>query len=280
MHSYQTLGAALQNITERLNKSSETPHLDAELLLSKAILQTREYILIHPEKELTLAQITELEKFTQRRVAGEPIAYILGHKEFWSLDLEVNKDVLIPRPETEHLIEWALEHLPKKESLFVADLGVGSGAIAIALAKEFPQWHIHGTENNQRALAMAKRNTEHHHITNLDFFLGHWCQPLPRKDYAAILSNPPYIADHDPHLLNLKFEPQSALNGGKEGLAAFQEIIPEAKNYLRPNGYLILEHGYDQRDKVIHLMSQSGFKNIQDHKDLAGQPRFVTGCMI
>ena len=277
MISKLTIGEALSQITEELTGISDTPHLDAELLLMNSLNQSKAHLLAYPENQLTAQQMNNIAENLKRRKQGEPMAYILGHKEFWSLDFEVTPDVLIPRPETEHLVEWTLNHLPEKEKIYVADLGVGSGAIAVALAYERPGWEIHATETSPAALKIARINAEKYQLSNIQFYSGHWCEPLPRRDYSAILSNPPYIDENDPHLETLKFEPREALNGGKEGIESISEIVPQAWDFLAENGYLIIEHGYDQKDKVIALMENVGYKNVEDHQDLAGKPRFVIG---
>lgn len=270
-----TFENALNFATEKLKNYSPTPHLDAELLLMHCINNTREYIFTYPEKLLNQQETNQLENLIERRKSGEPIAYIIGYKEFWSLNLEVTPDVLIPRPETEHLIEWALIQLPEKK-LSIADLGVGSGAIAIALADERPDWEIDATDINEKAIALAKRNAKRYQLENIHFYLGSWCEPLPKKNYNAIFSNPPYIDHYDTHLAKLKFEPRYALDGGKNGLDAIKIIIPQAKNYLAPEGYLVIEHGYDQQEKIMKLFEEAGYKDIEDHVDLAGLPRFTT----
>lgn len=267
---------AILSTTEQLKKYSDTSHLDAELLVMEVTQQTREHLIAYPETALTSHQQKELEKLTQRRIRGEPIAYILGHKEFWSLDLKVTPDTLIPRPETEHLVEWALNNLPAEKNICVADLGAGSGAIAIALAHERSHWTIDATEKYPEALSIAKHNAQRLQLSNINFYSGSWCKALPHHDYTAILCNPPYVTHGDPHLENLKYEPRHALDGGKEGLDSIKIIIRQAKNYLEHKGYLILEHGYDQAKKIKKLLHENGYQNIQDHRDLAGQPRFAT----
>lgn len=277
MSSSRSIQEDLLKITEMLKNHSETPRLDAELLMTVCTNESREYLLTHAEEKLTLAQEKKLNTLVQRRIKGEPIAYILGHKEFWSLNLFVNKDVLIPRPETEHLIEWALENLPANEPLLIADLGVGSGAIALTLASERPHWKIHATDSSIRSLFLARRNAIAHQLFNIRYHWGDWCNALHTHHYNAIFSNPPYIPSNDPHLEQLKFEPRGALDGGQDGLDAIRIIISQAQNYLIPGGALIIEHGYDQEKEIITLMQQAGYENVQDHKDIAGLPRYVTG---
>lgn len=264
-------------VTDELKCYSATPRLDAELLITAVIDQPRTQLFAHPERELTAAEEKKLTKCVKRRVAGEPVAYILGHKEFWSLDLQVTPDVLIPRPETEMLVEWTLDNLPAQERLRIADLGTGCGAIAIALAYERPAWTIDAIDNSKKALNVAKRNADWHRTSNVNFYCGEWCQALPAKKYRAILGNPPYIASADAHLQNLSYEPQAALNGGGDGLQAIEIIIKEAQHYLLPQGWLVLEHGYDQSEQIVALMKKNNYRDVKDHPDLAHRPRMAVG---
>lgn len=213
----------------------------------------------------------------ERRLMGEPIAYIIGEKEFWSLHLRVTPDVLIPRPETEMLVEHALNLLPKNEKIWIADLGTGSGAIALALAWARPHWQIDATDNSPTALKAAKINTRHYKIKNIDFYFGEWCKALPQAGYHAILGNPPYIPEGAKHLQQLKYEPRESLTGGPDGLSAIKVIIKEAQTYLRTGGWLLLEHGFDQYEKIRVLMKNAGYQEVKDYKDLAGLPRMVVG---
>ena len=271
------LSTILATLSRQLVSHSETPQLDAELLLAKITQQTRTQLFAHPEKILSPEEQQELSQVVKRRMTGEPMAYILGHQEFWSLDMKVTSAVLIPRPETEMLVDWALKHLPNHKKQHIADLGTGSGAIAIALAHECPRWMIAATENSEKALVIAKENAARHAVKNVTFYLGHWCDALPRRDYHAILGNPPYIAEKDSHLPHLSFEPQSALVSGKEGLDAIKKIIVTAKDYLCVGGYVVLEHGYDQSEKIFHLMKENNYRDIKDYTDLAGLPRMIVG---
>jgi release factor glutamine methyltransferase len=204
------------------------------------------------------------------------MAYILEQKEFWSLELTVSKDTLIPRPETEHLIEWVLDNLPH-DDMTIADLGTGSGAIAIALAHERPTWTIHATDSSLAALAIAIKNSQQHKLSNIEFYNGHWCEALPHQQYAAIISNPPYIAEDDHHLGKLTFEPYTALVAKDNGFADFKIIINQAKNYLRSQGILVLERGYDQASMLTQLLNQAGFQEVNSYCDLAKKIRFIIG---
>lgn len=265
---------AISYYTESLREVSDTAHLDAECLVTQVTGLSRAELFTHPEHTLTQEQQEALKHCVHRRLQGEPIAYITGHKEFWDLELKVTPEVLIPRPETECLVEWILEHYTAEHRLAIADLGVGSGAIALALAHERPHWTIDATDYSKDALHIAKENAKTHHINNVHFFEGTWCEALPKQDYDIIVSNPPYIASNDPHLKKLSFEPIAALAAGKEGLDAIRILILQAKAYLNDRGILIFEHGYNQRDAVLALLNKAGYSNAKDHVDLSGQPRF------
>jgi len=272
----------LKEIQAQLNPVSDTPKLDAELLLMHSLQKSRTYLYTYSKTILTDKQSSILERILHRRLQGEPIAYILGYKEFWSLPIEITHDTLIPRPETEHLVEWALHHLSKKEKLDVADLGTGSGAIALALAKERPNWKITATEKSIKAIIVAQHNAKQKKKKNIGFYLNqgdHWCDGLPHSHYAAIISNPPYIAENDKILADfvLQYEPHSALIAKQQGLAELIKIIIEATHYLLPGGWLILEHGYNQANSVQDLMQHENYQAIQTHRDLAGHQRFTVG---
>lgn len=271
-----TIQDAITTCTNAFKTVSDTAHLDAEVLVAHAASAPPTRLFSHPEAELTQEQEQNLRQLTKRRLQGEPIAYIIEHKEFWELELKVTPDVLIPRPETECLVEWIVEHHPKGSTLKVADLGVGSGAIALALAKEHPQWTIHATDYSHEALLIARENANNHNLHNVHFFHGEWCEPLPKKDYDIIVSNPPYIDSHDKHLNHLSFEPKSALDGGKSGLDDIKIIIHQAKNYLKKSGLLIFEHGFDQRETILTFLNETRYNDAEDHNDLAGLPRFAT----
>lgn len=271
-----TLAVAMQEITKCLTTFSDTARLDAELLLSHALNRPRSYIYAYPNEHLSQDTHQHLCAVIMRRAKGEPIAYILGEQEFWSLTLNVSTDTLIPRPETEHLIEWALENLPT-DNLSIADLGTGSGAIAIALAHERPQWQLHATDTSAAALTIANNNAKHYNLPNIKFYLGSWYDALPDTQYDAIISNPPYIAENDIHLDNLTFEPRTALSAKDNGLADLKIIIRQAQQHLLPGGALVLEHGFEQASDVGDLLEQASFTRITTYCDLARQPRFTVG---
>ncbi len=263
-------------IAEQIKKISDTPRLDAELLVAEVLGQSRSWLITHGDQVLSSEQETQLQKMLARRLEGEPMAYILGHKEFWSLELKVNPHVLVPRPETEHLVEWVLDQFTADQPLHLADLGTGSGAIALAIASERSQWQVDATDFSVEALKLAKLNAAAHHLKNVDFYQGVWCQALPQKNYDVILSNPPYIAEDDSHLEDLKFEPRGVIVAGKDGLSEIRQIIQQAPEYLAPNGYLVLEHGFNQATEIMSLLKNQGFTDIQSHNDLANLPRFIT----
>lgn len=275
-----TLCDAVRQITQQLTPISTTPRLDAELLTAAIFRRSRSWLFANFQQPLAEEHSNLLKDLTQRRAMGEPMAYILGHQEFWGLKIAVTKDVLIPRPETEHIIEWVLTRYPPTVPLSVADLGTGSGAIALALASERALWEIHATDDSVPALTVAKQNAQALRTENIHFHLGHWCAPLPLRKYDLMISNPPYIAENDPHLTHLPYEPQRALRSGADGLDAIREIIALAPDYLASMGYLILEHGYDQAHPVTQILRQRGFTDIQTHHDLAGHPRFATARFI
>jgi len=266
-------------LTQKLATVSDTPRLESELLIANVLQTTRTWLFTYPEQALTATQQQQLWNDLERRLRGEPMAYILGYQEFWGLKLKVDANVLIPRPETEHLIEWILAHC-EHSPLRVADLGTGSGAIAIALASERPEWSIDATDHSPTALAIAQQNAANHQVKNVHFYLGNWCDALPPKQYDLIVSNPPYIADQDPHLSALIYEPRSALSAGVDGLNAIRTIIEQAPDFLAENGYLILEHGYDQAAMVTKLLQHQHFTDIQIHTDLAHHPRFATARKV
>ena len=249
--------------------------IDIELLLAVVLNQSRSFLYAHPEYELSLVQKENFDLLYERRISGEPIAYILGKKEFWSFELTVNQNVLIPRPETETLVEVALNKLGR-EPAAVADLGTGSGAIAIALAHECPNWAVVATDISEAALKLARHNVMQLQLKNIEFYCGDWGGALPRKKFDLIISNPPYIAQNDPHLQqgDVRFEPKIALEAG-DGLSELQKIIIQAKEYLKIGGLLMLEHGYDQSEKVQNLLHQNKYQNIMPYKDLADIYRIV-----
>ena len=274
-----TLRDLLAAAAQRLAKISETPRLDAELLLAAALERPRSYLHAWPERVPEPDRVARFFAWLDRRQAGEPIAYLLGRREFWSLELEVTPDTLIPRPETELLVELALERLPADRTCALADLGTGSGAIALALAVERPRARIVATDLGPAALTVARRNARRLNIGNVEFREGDWCAPLAGERFDLLVSNPPYIAATDPHWRqgDLRFEPAAALVAGEDGLDALRSIVAQAPACLRTGGWLLLEHGYDQGEAVPNLLRQRGFVDVSDHRDAANLSRASAG---
>lgn len=257
---------------------SPTPRLDAELLLADALGKPRSYLRTWPERELDGEQLVRFQASLQRRRQGEPVAYILGHQGFWSLDLEVAPHTLIPRPDTELLVESALELLPATP-LSVLDLGTGTGAIALALASERPAWQVTGVDRVEEAVALAERNRQRLQLGNARFLHSHWFSALSGQRYGLILSNPPYIRVDDQHLDqgDVRFEPSSALVAGRDGLDDIRAIIQSAPAHLLPGGWLLLEHGFDQAEAVRELLVTGGFVEVHSRRDLGGHERISLG---
>jgi release factor glutamine methyltransferase len=272
-----TLATALDAATRQLQGLSDSARTDASLLLCQVLDCPRSFLLSHPETPLTPGQQQAFDALVARRAQGEPVAYLTGVKEFWSLELTVTPAVLIPRPETETLVEAALERMPPDKPLRVADLGTGSGAVALALARERPQAHVVGTDLSDAALAVARRNERQHAIPNVVFVDGDWYAALAGQYFDLIVSNPPYVAAGDPHLAALRFEPQSALIAGADGLDALRTIIHGAPEHLQLGGWLLVEHGADQSEAVRALFAASGFTAVETLPDLAGLPRVSLG---
>ncbi len=274
-----TLRDLLADAAQQLIPVSDTPRLDAEILLAAALDQPRSYLFTWPERLPEPEQAARFAVWLQRRLTGEPPAYLLGRREFWSLELDVTPDTLIPRPETELLVELTLQHLPADRPVAVADLGTGSGAIALALAVERPQARIVATDCSAAALAVARRNAQRLEIGNLEFRQGDWHQPLAEDRFDLIVSNPPYIAAGDScwRQGTLQFEPSTALAAGADGLDALRIIIAQAPVYLKPKGWLFLEHGHDQGEIVLFLLREKGFIAVSDHQDIAGISRVCAG---
>lgn len=256
---------------------------ERELLWCAALGISRSTLRAHPEYIHDEATKFKVGSWIERRKKGEPIAYILGEKEFWSLPLKVNPHVLIPRPETELLVQTVLEKFSSVSHKCILDLGTGSGAIALALAHERPDWCIVATDQSSDALDVARANAENLNIKNVDFYEGNWYLALPNLErkisFDVIVSNPPYIAWNDAHLKegDCRFEPIEALQSGLEGLDDLRLIISNAVNYLTPKGWLLVEHGYDQGPRVFKLFQEHGFENIAQLKDLALHERVVVG---
>jgi len=235
-----------------------------------------------PERTVSVDAATRFEAAIARRATGEPVAYILGEREFWSLRLKVTSAVLIPRPDTEVLVATALELIPLDASYRIADLGTGSGAIALAIGKERPKCHVTATDVSESALEVARENARNLEIGNVTFCLGDWTQPLHSQKFDVMVSNPPYIAMDDAHLQqgDVRFEPITALTSGVDGLADIARIATEARLCLEPRGWLVLEHGWDQAESVRALLQKNGYQAIDSILDLAGIARVTLGQTI
>lgn len=276
-----SIAAVLEEAHQQLLSLSNTPLLDAEVLLSDALHVTRSHLFAFPERELTQDELQAFQKRLVKRQQKIPIAYITGHKEFWSLDLLVTPDTLIPRPETELLVECVLEQI-KGAKKKVADLGCGSGAIALAIASMRPDWEIHATDVSRAALKVAQLNAERLQLSHVIFHQGSWFEAFSLGEkFDVIVSNPPYIALNDPNLEtdSVRYEPQSALIADENGLKDLRHIIMQAKHYLHPNGKLLLEHGFLQAKDVRSIFANMGYSDVNTYQDLAGLDR-VTGGRI
>lgn len=268
---------------ESLLKSAElpdspSPRLDAELLLAHALGQSRSYLRTWPECEPDAAQCAAFAALLERRRTGEPVAYLLGRQGFWSLDLEVAPHTLIPRPDTELLVETALALGPGGPAR-VLDLGTGTGAIALALACERPAWQVLGVDRVSEAVQLAERNRARLGLGNARFVESVWFSTLGGERFALIVGNPPYIAAEDRHLNegDVRFEPASALVAGEDGLDDIRRIVAEAPAHLEGGGWLLLEHGYDQAEAVRALFAARGFAAVESRRDLGGHQRITLG---
>ena len=288
MPEIQTIEAALKAAISLLQESgSESPSLDAAVLLCHALDKPRSYLLTWPDKTLEPEQNECFVSLLSRRLNGEPIAYITGEREFWSLPLKVSPSTLIPRPDTERLVELALDKVTNKSGN-VLDLGTGTGAIALALASELPQCRVLGVDLRQEAVTLAKSNARNLNILNTDFLQGSWFEPVNSEiwlaeqagtKFALIVSNPPYIEKDDPHLMqgDVRFEPISALVAEEKGLADIRHIAENAVNYLEESGWLLFEHGFEQGEQVCQILRELGYTLVSTEKDYTGNDRVTMG---
>lgn len=274
-----TIKETIQDASSRLAGTSDTPQLDAEILLAHTLDCNRTYLHTWPEKTLTTTQQQTFQQAINRRMNGEPIAYITGYREFWDMTLLVTPDTLIPRPETELLVETVLDKVPPGARWNIADLGTGSGSIALAIARERPGCTVTATDASAAALDVAKQNAERYDIRNIRFIEGHWFQPIENDQFEVIVSNPPYVHPNDPHLQkgDLRFEPQQALQSIPDGMRDIRIITNAARGHLIPPGWLILEHGYDQGKTVMNRLMELGYVDVSVVDDLSRNERICLG---
>lgn len=282
MPKYQTIKSLLSASTTKLKEiltDESSAFFEVNLLLQHVLGVNRAWLISHENDVLSVEKETEFTALFSQRLAGEPIAYIVGQREFYGLNLKVTPDTLIPRPDTETLVEAALERIPQNRLLTVLDLGTGSGAIALAIAKNRPQAQVTAVDASSSALSIAQENANQLQISNVQFLHSNWFESLAGKIFDMIVSNPPYIASADPHLSqgDLRFEPASALASGEDGLNDIRLIVQQAAQYLNPNGWLMFEHGYNQAAEVAKLLEEAEFIAIQHVQDLAGISRVTLG---
>jgi len=276
-----TIDRQLRWATAQLQQSSDapdSPQLDAKLLLCRVLSCELIYLYTWPEKCLSAEQLIQFAELVARRKSGQPVAHLLGYLDFWSLRLAVSDDTLIPRPETELLVETALA-LPLDDTTKVIDLGTGTGAIALALASERPTWQVRGIDKNAAAVALAKRNASTHSIHNVAFQQSDWFSAITDNHYQLIVSNPPYVETHSPYLAegDVRFEPLSALVSGADGLDDIRLIVAQAPRYLANFGWLLIEHGFNQASDIARIFAHHGFREVRCLTDLNGLARITLG---
>ena len=280
----------LDTAIRQLERTSESARADAEILLAYCLQKSRTWLFTWPEKEVDSTAITAFLRMVNERANGFPVAHLTGQREFWTLTLKVTPDTLIPRPETELLVETAFSLLPAplageglgiggKNAPGVLDLGTGTGAIALAIASERPDISVTACDFSPAALVVAQENAQTNQIQNVQFHPSDWFSALPPQPFDLIVSNPPYIETNDPHLLqsDVRFEPITALASGKDGLDDIRRIVQEAPQWLKPGGWLLLEHGYNQGKAVTGLLQAAGFTQVRCLPDLAGNDRVSIG---
>ena len=279
MTAPRSIRDALSSAGEMLAARNDHPALEAAVLLAHVLGVTRAHLHTRPEQVLRESQLRDYFDLVARRKAGEPVAYLIGRREFWSMDLLVNQHTLIPRPETELLVELALERIPTHAEFHILDLGTGSGAIALAIARERPRCRVTASDLSPQALAVARTNAERLNIANVSFREGSWFSPFSTERFDIIVANPPYVAEHDPHLDegDLPAEPQSALVAGPTGLEMIGAIIAGAKRHMREGAWLLMEHGYNQAGMVTTLLHDAAYHQIETWRDAAGIERISGG---
>ncbi|GLR64746.1 peptide chain release factor N(5)-glutamine methyltransferase [Marinospirillum insulare] len=274
-----TLGEWLAAAKLKFQKAGvENARQETEYLLAHLLQKNTAYFYAYPEVELSIQQLEQLEAWVKERLAGKPLAWILGEWDFWGLTLEISPATLIPRADTERLIEVALD-LPLVPKARVLDMGTGTGAIALALKKERPNWQIDAVDFKLDAVRLARKNARQLEL-DVRVWQSNWWQQIPPQTYDLILSNPPYIHPDDPHLSqgDLRYEPKTALVGGEDGLDAYRELLAPIQNRLNLGGYLLVEQGYDQSLAVAELFTHAKLRDIKTYQDYLGQPRVTLGC--
>jgi release factor glutamine methyltransferase len=277
MTPLHTVADILRLAARSLEASSTSPELDAEVLLSIVMGVTRSALIVRAGEPVGGELLRAYQGLIDRRLSGVPVAYLTGLREFWSLPLKITPAVLVPRHETELLVEMALQLIPKAESRSVLDLGTGSGAIALAIASERPLARITGADLSAAALGVARDNARSLSLPGLTWRLGSWFDAVPGERFDAIVANPPYVAAGDPVLASLEAEPELALVSGPAGLDALTVIVESAPRHLESGGWLVLEHGSSQHDDVASMLERRGFRGVETHADFSGLPRVTLG---
>jgi len=267
---------ALHDATAQLRDVSDAARLEAELLLARAIDMPRSFLFAHPEDTLDDGALQRLKSTVSRRRDGEPMAYITGTREFWSMELIVSPATLVPRPETELVVDIVLREVPRKAEWQILDLGTGSGAIALALARERQLCQVTAIDVSAGALAVARQNANQLSIANIEFIEGDWTEPVAGQTFNIIATNPPYVASGDAALESLRSEPVSALAAGNDGLDSIRILARECPSITADGGLLVLEHGADQKEAVAELLSSYGWQSIQCYDDYSGLPRVTS----
>jgi len=266
----------MRDLSVKLSKVSSSPNLDSEILLMKALRVSRAYLHTYNDKVISESKKKLIEELLNRRMNKEPIAYILGKKEFWSRDFYINQHTLIPRPESEMLVELIIKANARKKISSILELGTGSGCISVSLAKELSHSQIVSIDICAKALEVANKNAQYYGVNNISFIKSDWFNKLDNQKFDCIVSNPPYISEDDPYLSELTFEPSKALVSGDDGLEAIEIISSNAAEYLSPGGKIYIEHGNDQEKEVQKIFELNNWRDIICHRDYGGLPRITT----
>ena len=282
MNIQQALEQARLTLSEPDSETNDSADIDAQILLCHILQCNSAHLMTWPEKGLDESQAASFLQLIQQRKQGLPVAHLTGQREFWSLNFSVNNSTLIPRPETETLVEFILEKFGDRKNLKLLDLGTGTGAIAIAVAHEKPGWEVFASDVSEQALNLAQQNSEQHHTDNVTLMHSDWFNNIDEHNFDIIVSNPPYIAEHDPHLKtgDVRFEPQRALTAGESGMDDIEHLCAQAKSYLQKSGWLIVEHGYNQAQIVADCFAENAYAQIEQKKDLSGHMRMTAGKKV